>query len=94
MAVTVKVQRRYRVTGRVQGVFFRASTRHEAERLGIAGRAVNLPDGSVEVVAQGPADRLDLLEAWLHVGPPGARVDRVERRDEPVSDDLEGFTTG
>lgn len=83
----------FRVTGRVQGVFFRASTRREAERLGLRGHAINLPDGRVEVLACGPDDALDALERWLHRGPPAARVDGVERvaveRDAPA-----GFTTG
>jgi acylphosphatase len=87
-------QRRYRIIGRVQGVFFRASTQYEAERLRIAGHAVNLADGSVEVLAQGPSDAVDRLETWLRSGPPGARVDRVERREEPVGAAIDGFTTG
>ena len=70
--------RRFTVHGRVQGVFFRDSTRREAQRLGISGHALNLPDGTVEVLAAGPADALDELERWLHQGPPMARVTRVE----------------
>jgi acylphosphatase len=70
--------RRFTVHGRVQGVFFRDSTRREAERLGISGHAVNLPDGSVEVMAAGPAEALAALERWLHRGPPMSRVTRVE----------------
>lgn len=73
--------RRYFVAGRVQGVFFRASTRNEALRLGIAGYAKNLVDGRVEVLASGDAAALDELEAWLHRGPPGARVDALARED-------------
>ena len=70
--------RRFTVHGRVQGVFFRDSTRREAERLGISGHAVNLPDGTVEVMAAGPAEALAELERWLHEGPPMSRVTRVE----------------
>ena len=70
---------RFLVSGRVQGVFYRASTREQALRLGLAGTAVNLPDGRVEVRAEGDAAALDELERWLHRGPPAARVDRVER---------------
>lgn len=70
---------RFIVTGRVQGVFFRASTREQAQRLGLRGHAKNLADGSVEVLAQGEAAALDALEAWLRIGPPGARVDSVSR---------------
>jgi len=65
------------VSGRVQGVFFRASTQEEGRRLGLAGWARNLPDGRVEVVAQGPQPALDALLAYLHKGPAAARVDDV-----------------
>jgi acylphosphatase len=72
-----EVIRRYRVTGKVQGVFFRHSARLEAERLGIRGAARNLPDGSVEVLAAGDAAALDALREWLRRGPPLARVEEV-----------------
>ncbi|KRA46906.1 acylphosphatase [Pseudoxanthomonas sp. Root630] len=81
------------VSGKVQGVFFRASTRERALDLGVNGRATNLPDGRVEVVAEGSAEALDALDAWLHVGPPAARVDTVVRT--PWRDGVnEGFVTG
>lgn len=77
---------RCRVTGRVQGVYFRASTRREAERLGLRGLAANLPDGSVEVIAAGPAAHLAELVAWLRRGPPAARVEAVDCQPiEPAS---------
>jgi acylphosphatase len=77
----------------VQGVFFRASTRNEAERLGLAGTASNLDDGRVEVVASGTDAALDALEKWLWQGPPAARVDEVVR--EAVDDRaMDGFRTG
>lgn len=69
------------VTGRVQGVFFRESARQEADRLGLTGRAVNLPDGRVEVLACGEPEALDDLEAWLQKGPPASRVKSVERKE-------------
>ena len=69
------------VSGRVQGVFFRASTRTEAARLGLTGYAKNLPDGRVEVLACGDVHALDDLERWLRVGPPAARVENVQRGD-------------
>ncbi|HEX7340402.1 MAG TPA: acylphosphatase [Rhodanobacteraceae bacterium] len=68
---------RYVVTGRVQGVYFRASTREVALALGLVGQAVNCPDGAVEVTACGGSAALVRLEAWLHQGPPAARVDGV-----------------
>jgi acylphosphatase len=72
---------RFVVSGRVQGVFFRASTQTEAERLGIAGSARNLADGRVEVIAQGSDAALEALETWLYKGPPSARVEGVARED-------------
>ncbi|MEX2123968.1 MAG: acylphosphatase [Woeseia sp.] len=66
--------RRFRVTGRVQGVFFRDSTRAFAQKLDLTGYANNRPDGSVEVVACGPPEALDRLADWLRKGPPMASV--------------------
>lgn len=66
------------VKGRVQGVFFRKSTLEEATRLGLQGFVRNLPDRSVEIVAQGPSERVDELLAWARTGPPDARVDDLE----------------
>jgi acylphosphatase len=71
------VIRRFHITGKVQGVYFRHSTRVEAERLAVTGYARNLPDGSVEVVAQGPAGAVERLRQWLHQGPKMARVETV-----------------
>ncbi len=73
----VEVVRRFRVTGKVQGVYFRHSTRLEAERLGVRGTARNLPDGSVEVLAAGTAAAVESLREWLWRGPAMARVDGV-----------------
>ena len=70
--------RRARVRGRVQGVWFRASTAERAAALGLRGSAENLPDGSVLVHVAGSAEALEALVAWLHEGPPMARVDSVE----------------
>ena len=84
---------RFVVSGRVQGVFFRASTRSEALRLGIAGSARNLVDGRVEVVAAGSDAAMGALETWLRHGPPAARVDGITR--EVIADrPLDGFETG
>ena len=73
---------RFLVSGRVQGVFFRASTREQALRLGVAGQARNLADGGVEVTAYGAPAALDALERWLWQGPPAAKVEQVSR--EPL----------
>jgi acylphosphatase len=67
------------VRGRVQGVFFRESTRHVATQSGLTGYARNLPDSTtVEVVAEGDRPRLEALVEFLKRGPPAARVDSVE----------------
>ena len=70
--------RLFRVEGRVQGVWFRESTRREAQPLGITGYAQNMADGSVQVLACGEPDALDRLAQWLKQGPPMAQVDRLE----------------
>ena len=85
---------RFLVRGKVQGVCFRASAREQALKLGLRGYAKNLPDGRVEVLAEGSATALDALERWLHVGPPMARVELVERGDVEVGEVGEGFVTG
>ncbi len=82
------------VSGRVQGVFFRASTRTEARRLGLSGHALNRADGTVEVVASGTLQSLDALETWLHHGPPGARVDAVRLLPDPGAVESAAFTVG
>ena len=72
-----QVSRRFRITGKVQGVYFRHSTRMAAEELEIRGFARNLADGSVEVVAHGTSAAVERLRRWLHRGPRMARVDSV-----------------
>lgn len=69
---------RLRVTGIVQGVWYRASTRERALALGLSGWVRNAPDGTVVLEAQGPPEQLDALIAWCHEGPPAAQVDGVE----------------
>ncbi|TXH77268.1 MAG: acylphosphatase [Lysobacteraceae bacterium] len=70
---------RFLISGRVQGVAFRAYARQRALALGLRGYARNLDDGRVEVFAAGAADAIDRLESWLHRGSPMARVDMVLR---------------
>lgn len=77
-APLLEAARSARVRGRVQGVWFRSSTAVRATALGLRGRAENRPDGSVMVHAVGAPEALEALIAWLHVGPPMARVDAVE----------------
>ncbi len=87
---------RLEIYGRVQGVFYRASTRKEAQRLGLRGWVRNRSDGSVEALAAGPREAVDALIAWTQKGPPLSRVDRVdvqELEDGDLEDlrGLEGF---
>jgi acylphosphatase len=81
---------RYSVNGRVQGVGYRYFVLREAESLGITGFARNLPDGRVEVVAEGPEEALARFEARLREGPAFASVTSVERVDAPARGDA-GF---
>jgi acylphosphatase len=85
---------RFLVSGKVQGVCFRAATRDEARRLGLRGHAKNLADGRVEVLVAGKAAALDALAQWLQRGPPLARVDGVERRETGGGTVAEGFSIG
>lgn len=73
--------RHFLVSGRVQGVFFRAATEAAARRLGLTGWVRNLADGSVELVACGEDAKLSELEHWLWQGPPRARVEQVRSRE-------------
>jgi acylphosphatase len=75
------IARRCLVAGRVQGVFFRASTRARAQSLGVTGHARNLPDGRVEVLACGSPAAVQALCEWLRDGPPAAQVTAVESED-------------
>lgn len=70
------------VEGRVQGVWFRESTRREAQRLGVAGWVRNLSDGSVEAVFEGGEPAVETIVAWAHRGPERAAVTGIERSDE------------
>ena len=70
-----------RVTGRVQGVWFRASTREEALRLGLKGFVRNDPDGTVYLEVSGSEKQIRDLLAWCHEGPRHARVDQVDIRE-------------
>jgi acylphosphatase len=77
-----------RVHGKVHGVFFRASTQEKAEALGLKGFVQNENDGTVYLEAEGNPEALKKLEAWVHIGPSRARVDKVEVEE---LGNLEGF---
>lgn len=80
-----------RIFGRVQGVFFRGTTREEAQRLEVSGWVRNESDGSVAVVAEGPEDALKELAGFLDQGPPAARVTHVEKNWGTASGEFRGF---
>jgi acylphosphatase len=82
---------RFVVSGRVQGVNFRAATRAAAKGLGVRGWVRNLPDGDVELLACGSPPAVDQLERWLWQGPPVARVSDVRRDAQPETEDRAGF---
>jgi len=84
---------RFLVAGKVQGVWFRAATREQAQALALVGHARNLADGRVEVVAQGDASAIAVLAGWLASGPPLARVESVSREDIPLDAGRRGFGT-
>jgi acylphosphatase len=80
------------ITGRVQGVFYRAETREQALLLGVTGWVRNLADGRVEVVGEGEEQRVRKLIAWCRQGPPRSRVDQVEELMEDYSGNYDTFS--
>lgn len=84
------VARHVVITGRVQAVAFRWSTREAARRMGIAGWVRNLPDGSVEAFVQGETDTVERMLVWLGRGPPPASVEHVEVAEQAPAE-LDGF---
>lgn len=93
---TAIIARRCYVSGRVQGVFYRATTRQKAAEVGVAGYARNLEDGRVEVLVLGPVDRVQALIDWLWVGSATAHVTavQVEEVDPSTLNDVPvGFGT-
>lgn len=79
------------IHGFVQGVFYRASTRETALKLGVKGWVRNLPDGNVEAVFEGPMDKLQEAIEWCQAGPPGARVTKIDRKWDDCSGEFTGF---
>jgi acylphosphatase len=86
-----RTRARVRVSGRVQGVFFRDSTREKAQELGLSGYVKNNPDGDVEALFEGPKEAVEEMVRWCGQGPPHASVENVDADYEPPSDDLTGF---
>lgn len=87
------MRRRVRVvvSGRVQGVFFRAATQEQAVALGVSGWVRNLADGRVEVVAEGESPNIAALLKWCEQGPPRAVVESVRVQEEPPRKEFTGF---
>ncbi len=80
-----------RVSGQVQGVFFRDSTRQKAEELGLAGWVRNVPDGQVEALFEGPSEKIEEMVRWCEEGPQRASVENVDTDFENAEGDHEGF---
>lgn len=81
----------YIISGKVQGVWFRANTQKTAQELGITGWVRNLPDGNVEVTAQGTEEQLKQLETWLQHGPDLAKVENIKTKILSSEEEFEGF---
>jgi acylphosphatase len=82
---------RIQVYGKVQGVFYRQSTQAKARELGLQGWVENLPDGSVQLEAEGPEKKLEALTSWCKQGPAAAIVERIELEEINPTGAKEGF---
>lgn len=80
-----------KITGKVQGVGFRASTRRRARKLGLSGWVKNLADGSVEAVVEGEKNDIQNLVSWAKKGPRRARVDEVNVSWKENQEEFRGF---
>ena len=79
------------ISGRVQGVFFRAETQHAAVGFSLNGWVRNMADGRVEAVVEGDDANVDKMLAWCHIGPPAARVEEVLTEEEPYTGEFRNF---
>jgi len=79
------------IYGRVQGVWFRASTKQKAEQLGINGWVRNTVDGNVEAIFEGEENSVNEMLNWCHHGPPMAEVEKVEVKNQNSTNDFNGF---
>jgi acylphosphatase len=80
------------ISGRVQGVFFRAETQRAAIGFNLAGWVRNTADGRVEAVFEGEDENVDKMIAWCHIGPPAARVEKVLTEEEPYTGSFRDFS--
>lgn len=85
-----RIAARVLISGRVQGVFYRASTQEAARTKKVNGWVRNLPDGRVEALFEGTAEAVEAMIQWCHHGPPASRVTKVEV-DDREAQDLQGF---
>jgi acylphosphatase len=88
---TANVQAHLFISGTVQGVSFRASTREQAKQRGVTGWVKNLKDGRVEALLQGPKDKVDEVIQWCHRGPPAAKVEKVVVTWEKFEEEFKDF---
>ncbi len=84
-------QARFLITGKVQGVFYRASCQEVAQKLGLTGWVKNLSNGNVEILIQGEKEKIEKLIEWCKKGPPGAIVNNVKVEWENYSKELDDF---
>lgn len=87
--MTAKICVRYLVSGRVQGVWFRACTCEQAQKLGLTGWVRNLPEGQVEALVCGPSAQVELLHQWLQRGPRLAKVAAVHSEEQPWQEHID-----
>lgn len=80
------------ISGRVQGVFFRAETQRTAKSFNLAGWVRNIADGRVEARFEGKDENVDKMLEWCHIGPPAARVDKVIDTEEPCTSEFHDFS--
>ena len=80
------------ISGRVQGVFFRAKTQSTAKSFNLAGWARNMADGRVEAVFEGDNANIDKMIAWCHIGPPASRVEEILTEEEPYTGEFRDFS--
>ena len=79
------------ISGRVQGVFFRAETQRAAVGFSLTGWVRNMVDGRVEALFEGEDTNIDKMIAWCHIGPPAARVEEVLTAEEPYTGEFRDF---
>lgn len=91
MEAADRIRATVRISGKVQGVFFRYSAKLEANRLGLAGWIRNCEDGDVQTTVEGPRQRVGEFVAWCRVGPPAATVSDVEVNESPATGDFSAF---